>query len=44
MLSITAKHKVYVAVQAIDFRMGIDGLFAACKNQLALNRMPLHSI
>lgn len=42
MLSITAKHKVYVAVQAIDFRMGIDGLFAVCKNQLALNPLSGH--
>ena len=35
MLSITAKHKVYLAIDAIDFRVGIDGLFALCKHQFA---------
>jgi transposase len=35
MLSVTPKHKVYLAVQAIDFRRGIDGLSALCRNQFA---------
>lgn len=42
MLSITAKHKVYLAIQAIDFRVGIDGLFALCKNQFALDPFSGH--
>lgn len=43
MLSMTAKHKVYLAIQAIDFRMGIDGLFALCKHQFALDPFSGHS-
>jgi transposase len=35
MLSVTAKHKVYLAVQAVDFRAGIDGLSALCRNKFA---------
>jgi transposase len=42
MLSITAKHKVYLAIQAIDFRVGIDGLFALFKNQFALDPFSGH--
>ena len=42
MLSITAKHRVYLAIQAIDFRIGIDGLFAMCKNQFALDPFSGH--
>jgi transposase len=37
MLSITPKHKVYLAVQAIDFRCGIDGLSALCRNHFAMD-------
>jgi transposase len=35
MLSVTPKHKVYLAVQAVDFRAGIDGLSALCLNKFA---------
>jgi transposase len=35
MLSVTPKHKVYLAVQAVDFRRGIDGLSALCRHQFA---------
>lgn len=42
MLSLSAKHRVYLAIQPIDFRMGIDGLFAICKNQLALEPFSGH--
>ena len=35
MISLTQQHKVYLAVQAIDFRCGIDSLHALCKNQFA---------
>lgn len=42
MLSITAKHKVYLAVQAIDFRSGIDGIAALCKNQFLLDPFSGH--
>lgn len=37
MLAVSAKHKVFVAVQAIDFRCGIEAISALCKNQLALD-------
>lgn len=33
MLSITPKNKVYLAVQAVDFRRGIDGLSALCRHK-----------
>jgi transposase len=33
MLSVTPKHKVYLAVQAVDFRRNIDGLSALCRDQ-----------
>jgi transposase len=42
MLMITAKHRVYLAIQAVDFRMGIDGLFALCKHQLSLDPFSGH--
>jgi transposase len=42
MLSITEKHKVYCAVQAIDFRRGIDGIAALCKNQFSLDPFSGH--
>lgn len=34
MLQITPHMKVLVAVHAVDFRKGIDGLVALCKNEL----------
>ena len=42
MLSVTPKHKVYLAVQAIDFRSGIDGLSALCRTQFALDPFSGH--
>lgn len=42
MLSITPKHKIYLAVQAIDFRCGIDGLSALCSAQFALDPFSGH--
>jgi transposase len=42
MVVVTAKHRVYLAIQAIDFRMGIDALFALCKNHLALDPFSGH--
>lgn len=42
MLAITARHKVYLAVQAIDFRNGIDAISAICKNQFVLDPFSGH--
>lgn len=42
MLSITPKHRVYLAVQAVDFRRGIDGLSALCRSQFALDPFSGH--
>jgi len=33
MLQITSKHRVFLAVQPIDFRKGIDGIAALCWQQ-----------
>jgi transposase len=40
-LTVTPKHKVYLAIQAIDFRKGIDGLSALCR-QFTLNPFSGH--
>jgi transposase len=42
MLQITAKHKIFIAVQAIDFRCGIDGLAGLCRRQWQLDPMSGH--
>jgi transposase len=42
MLAITPKHKVYLAVQAIDFRRGIEGLSALCRTQFLLDPFSGH--
>lgn len=34
MLSLTDKHKVFLAVQPIDFRTRLDGTLALCRQQL----------
>ena len=34
MLQITPQHKLMIAVQAVDFRRGIDGLIAISRSQL----------
>jgi len=35
MLQLTAKHKIFIGINPIDFRAGIDGIAAHCKNILA---------
>ena len=42
MLTVTSKHKIYLAVQATDFRCGIDGFSALCKNILSLDPFSGH--
>lgn len=42
MLAITPKHKIYLAVQAIDFRRGIDGLAALCRQQFSIDPFSGH--
>ena len=32
MLQITPQHKVYLAIEAVDFRRGIDGLAGMCES------------
>jgi len=34
MLQITPQHQLYVAVEPVDFRRGIDGLAAICRQPL----------
>ena len=34
MLQLTAKHKIFIGIQPIDFRCGIDGIAEYCKNIL----------
>jgi transposase len=42
MLSITDKHKIYLAIQAIDFRRGIDSLSALCRQQFDIDPFSGH--
>lgn len=37
MLQITPSMKIFVCVQSVDFRKGIDGLAAICRQQLQKN-------
>jgi transposase len=37
MLTITSAHRIYVACQAFDFRMGIDGFAATCRKHFDLD-------
>lgn len=37
MLTITSAHRIYVACQAFDFRMGIDGFAATCRRHFNLD-------
>jgi len=37
MLTITETHKIYVACQPFDFRMGIDGFAAVCRRYFNLD-------
>ena len=34
MLQITSKHKVFIGIQPVDFRKGIDGIVAICRGVL----------
>lgn len=42
MISITPAHKIYIACQPVDFRLGIDGYAARCRSQLQLNPFSGH--
>lgn len=42
MLQITPKHKIYMAVQHIDFRKGITGLAALCQQHWQLDPLSGH--
>ena|SRR3990167_2142138 len=42
MLTITAEHKIYLACQSIDFRTGLDGYAAACRNHFQLDPFSGH--
>jgi transposase len=42
MLTITPKHKIYLAIKPIDFRCGIDGIVALCRYVLQLNPLSGH--
>jgi transposase len=39
MLTLTAQSRVFVAREPVDFRRGIDGLAALCRQQLSQNPM-----
>ena len=39
MLQMTPQMRILIAVQAVDFRKGIDGLAALCRNKLAEDPM-----
>ena len=42
MLQITPKHKIFIAVQPIDFRKGIPSLVALCRQHWPLNPFSGH--
>ena len=42
MLQITAKHKIFIGIQPVDFRCGIDGLSGYCNNKLRLEPFSVH--
>lgn len=42
MLSVTPKHKVFLAVQSVDFRAGIDALSALCRKKFAADPFSGH--
>ncbi|MGZ4856950.1 MAG: IS66 family insertion sequence element accessory protein TnpB [Methanobacteriaceae archaeon] len=37
MLQLTAKHKIFIGINPIDFRSGIDAIAGYCKSVLSLN-------
>ncbi len=42
MLTITPAHRIYLACQTFDFRMGIDGFAAVCRNYFNLDPFSGH--
>jgi transposase len=42
MLAITDKHKVFLAINPIDFRTRLEGTLALCRNQLEQDPMCGH--
>jgi len=42
MLQITAKHNIFIAIQPVDFRRGIDGLASYCRKILIADPMSGH--
>jgi transposase len=42
MLQVTPKHRVFLGVQAIDFRQGIDAIAALCRKQFQQDPMTGH--
>lgn len=42
MLTITHKHKVFLAVEPLDFRNRLDGTLRVCRQQLQLDPMTGH--
>lgn len=42
MLTITAAHRIFVACQTFDFRMGIDGFAAICRKHFSLDPFSGH--
>ena len=42
MLSVTQRHRIFLAVQPIDFRKGIDGIALLCKNKFSQDPMSGH--
>src|SRR3989339_384969 len=42
MISVSPKHRVFIAINPIDFRCGIDGIVKICRNQYHQNPMNGH--
>ena len=42
MLQVTPKQKIFIAVQHIDFRKGIDGIVAICHQKFQLDTLSGH--
>ena len=42
MLTITSTHRIYIACQSFDFRMGIDGFAAICRRHFNLDPFSGH--
>lgn len=42
MISVSPKHRIYLAIQPLDFRKGINGISRYCENQYKLDPMTGH--